>query len=556
MKRLFSGLFCLLLLAAPVAPARAQAGDGGVTVTAVDTSGFPEIRVYLSVNNVEGERLPGLSAGPFELSEDGSPVSELTVIEQEVGVQAVFVLDTSAAFKVRDANGVNRLDHIRQALADFAQAQMQDELDDVTVLSPEGMLIGHSTRGGEVAAALEAYTTTFAGAADAFPLLNAALDAASDATPRPGMRRYVVFISNGLPPASANGPLTDLAARATTAHIPIYAVYVGPAGSENTSGAQSLNRLAELTGGEHSAFSNNVESFTPLFQHLAGQRTQYRLNYRSAINATGQHTLAARVRLDDGAELVSGESTFPLRVEPPAVSLRDMPVALEHTESEATDYAVPIKVDFLDGHARALTEAELIVDGQSVSIQSGPGETLAWPLAGYTESGMHTLQVRVTDELGLSAESEPLEVTLTIRPAVPTSQPAALPQTLPIRSNLPLNVVLALSALVLVGGVAAGWLWWSQTMRRRARVAAPAHTVFGATAPTAPVLTSQAPTDPLLKPPAPDPEKIRPARRIWPAPGHAVGAAYFEVLEPGGGGALRDDIPLYERTLRLGRDAA
>jgi hypothetical protein len=234
-------LLCGLLIAFIVAPrpALAQATDGTAAITAVDTGAFPEVRVYLAVSDAEGNHVPGLPAGAFTLTEDQSPISNLSISEAEVGTQGVIVLDTSTAFKARDANAVTRLDFIKQALTENT-SWMKDSVDDVTVLAPEGVLAAHSSVVGDVAGAVMSYTTKFAGIANHIPFANQALDFAADTTPRPGMRRYVVFISSGFASAGDETALADLVVRANTSRIPIHAVFVGAAGDEDTVGAQRL----------------------------------------------------------------------------------------------------------------------------------------------------------------------------------------------------------------------------------------------------------------------------------------------------------------------------
>src|SRR5574341_71167 len=464
------GLLIAFSAVAPSLPVLAQSAGGAATITAVDTGAFPDINVYLAVSDAAGNHLPGLPASAFALTEDTAALAGLKVTEQEVGTQGVIVLDTSAAFKARDANAVTRLDFIQQALTENT-SWMKDGVDDVTVLAPEGVLAAHSHAAGEGAGALTSYTTGFAGIANHIPFANQALDFAADATPRPGMRRYVMVFSNGFSGAEDETALADLVARATTSRIPIHTVFVGPAGDENTVSAQRLKRLAELTGGAFVVFDQPA-SLDPLFQRLADQRTQYLLSYRSTLAVTGQHSLFARVTLPGGAALTSEVSAFPLRVEPPTLALQKVPATVQRLGSqpgadpqtvEPTAYAVQFKVDFPDGHVRTLTEVQLIVDGQVADTQRlAPIETLNWPLAGYAESGAHTLQLHATDELGLAAESEVLTVTVTVE--IP-------PQTAAQRAaGVPVWAV-GLAGGLLAMGLAAGGVW---LVRRRRAAAAQA----------------------------------------------------------------------------------
>ena len=524
-------------------------------ITAVDTATFPEMNVYLAVQDATGQNIPSLPASAFTLAEDNSPVTRLSVSEEAVGAQVVFVLDTAPAFKARDANGVTRLERLKRALAEFVQREMEDGVDDFTVLAPEEALLAHSRQGGEVAAALNRYTTGYAGVADPFPLVSQALDFASDAAPRPGMRRYVVIFSNGLDAQAAS--LDDLAARASTAQVAIFTVFVGPAGDEVTTDARTLQKLAERGGGAQLIF-DGPESLTPLFQAFAAQRTHYRLNYRSSLAVTGQHTLTAQVKLPDGQALASNEAGFPLRVEPPVVSLVNVPAdillkpaptsadrgALEGSAAaDPTAYALSVKVDYPDGHARRLHQAALWVDGRPTVTQSVTAlDQFTWPLADYTQTGAHTLQAFVVDELGLAAQSGVLTVTVSLEIPAAGTAAASLPQS----RGTWLPWLGALLTLGLVGGGGA-WLWLSR--RRRAVQAESVRPTLAVTQPFRPPASSRtSPTAPRISLP-----RLSLPRRASPA--QPRGKAYLEVLVVGSG-AAREAVEILGSSLKLGRDAS
>ena len=144
--------------AGPVITATSSS-TGTALITAVDTQSFPDLTVYVAVNDTAGQRLAQLPPEAFTLTENASPLppGKLAVAEKEVGVQMVFALDTSAPFKTRDANAFTRLDYIKQALLAFgtqAAPRLADGIDDVTLLAPEGALVTHTSQGGEFAKAL------------------------------------------------------------------------------------------------------------------------------------------------------------------------------------------------------------------------------------------------------------------------------------------------------------------------------------------------------------------------------------------------------------------
>jgi pSer/pThr/pTyr-binding forkhead associated (FHA) protein len=541
---LLGGLFIVFSAIAPALSARAQTADSAATITAVDTGAFPEMSVYLAVSDAAGNHVRGLPASAFALTEDQSPISNLAISESEVGTQGVIVLDTSAAFKARDANAVTRLDFVKQALTGDTR-WMKDGVDDVTVIAPEAVLIAHSRAVSDVVGAVTSYASEFAGIANHIPFANQALDFAADATPHPGMRRYMVFISNGFTGAEDETALADLVARANTSRIPIHTIFVGPAGDENTASAQRLKKLAEATGGMFVIFDRPA-SLDSIFQRLADERTQYLLSYRSTLAVTGQHSLFARVTLPGGAVLTSEVSAFPLRIEPPVIAIQNAPAAIQRVSQqpgadpqtiEPTTYAVQFAADFPDGHPRALNEVQLLVDGEVADTQRiAPIESLNWPLAGYAASGAHTLQLRATDELGLVAESEVLTVTVTVAiPQVAAAQRAA---------GVPVEVV-GLAGLIAAAGLAViVWLW----LRRRPPPAPAQAAASRQTQPLTPISRRRA--TPRL--PLPLPQIHLPARRA--AQPKRFGKAYLEVVEPGAGGGSRNDIELFGETVRLGRE--
>jgi hypothetical protein len=249
--------------------------------------------------------------------------------------------------------------------------------------------------------------------------------------------------------------------------VPIYTLYVGPAGGEESVGAVHLARLAGETGGQRLTFAAGA-SLDPIFQRLVEHGRQYRLSYRSGLSATGQHTLAGTVSLPTGETLPVGEAVFPLRLEPPVVSLAGLPADVvrvapsaeaDPAAADPVELSVPLTLDFPDGHPRALRLAELLVDGQVVATSTEPSGALTWPLAGYAPGATYSLQARVIDELGLAAESQAVTVSISLQvPAAPAGPLAALPARVSVPSTWPLLGLALLGIGLAVGVGAVAWL--------------------------------------------------------------------------------------------------
>ncbi len=430
MRTWLTRLALALTLVAAGPALRVQAETTGVplaSITAVDANNFPRMFAYLTLTGADGVPVSGLDETAFTLTENGENVTPEAVRAVTLGVQTVFALDVGPTFKTRDELGNSRLDYLRQAITIFAQsdAGLQPSLDDISLITPEQELLIHANTRGPVTEALDRYATEFAGAPDHVALLTRAIDIASDATTRPGMRRVVVFASNGLADNNQPVDVTTLVQRAQSAGIKVISIYVGPDGTQEGPGALALRSLADQTGGIHAFLQGNA-SLQTVFSTLAAERGQYQIEYRSVLNETGQHRLGVSVELANGQMIRARESMFQLRVEPPAVSLASLP---ETVDAASTDSVLDLAfaLNFSDGHVRALKTVEVLVDGVVAARTDQPADvaSVAWPLGAVTESLTRTVQIRVVDELGLEGLSQSATVFVSAPPPAPIEATSA-----------------------------------------------------------------------------------------------------------------------------------
>jgi predicted RNA-binding Zn-ribbon protein involved in translation (DUF1610 family) len=104
-RRLVFGGMPVLLLGALLSPAGitlAQAElpeDTIVTVSQLDVSQYPEITIYVSVTDEDGQPLPLLDQANFSLSEDGQPVEivDFAGIGESRPVDVIFAFDTTGS---------------------------------------------------------------------------------------------------------------------------------------------------------------------------------------------------------------------------------------------------------------------------------------------------------------------------------------------------------------------------------------------------------------------------------------------------------------------------
>ena len=432
------GLIVVLGLAA--APAQAQTDTlPRVTLTSIDTANFPDISATVAVSGPNGLRVPGLTRGAFTLLENSSPVAIGQIAEEEIGLQIAFVVESSDIFLRRDINTLTRLDYVKTAIINFAVGEgaggnpyMKDVVDNVTILAPEGAIVQSSVVGGEIRNALVTYESEFRFETGLLNLITQAMDVVTTDAPRAGMKREMVIFTSGID-ASADAEVSALAARANTEAVTIHTVLVGSTTAPGLPMAENVQALAELTGGSYRYFAEPAAT-NSLWDTLVSQRAQYRLNYRSGLNQSGQHTLQALANLS-GASVLSPGEVFSLTVQPPLITFASIPAEIVRTTAERgadtttidpREQQLAVKIEFPDGHPRRIIKLQLIVDNAiAAETTNGPFDSATWDLTGYSETGTHGLQLYTIDELGLEGRSNITNVTVRLEVPPPLVDLAA-----------------------------------------------------------------------------------------------------------------------------------
>ncbi|OGO10806.1 MAG: hypothetical protein A2Z66_00340 [Chloroflexi bacterium RBG_13_66_10] len=412
------GLAVVLAGLAAGAPASAQVGFS-VRLSAPSVEAFPQVSLYLTVSDSTGRRVPGLPASAFRLVEDLAAVTEPVVTEAVVGTRQVFVINASASMRVRDLSGRTRFDYLQEALLDWWQLPEAAAYgaDDLTLVTPDGVLVAHSPVSAELAASLDGFQTTFEGDVTDYDLLLQGLDFLSDPPSRPGMLSFLIFLTPSIP-AGREAALTNALSRAAESGTVIYPIFTGTAEAAEGPEAQGLRQLASTTGGSFLVF-DPAQGLVGLGQQILEHRTQYQLTYSSLANRAGEHVIQVAVRMQE-AEVVSAPLTFNVDIRPPIVAFINAPSQITR---ELDDPSLPLEallptgqslrllVTFPDGHPRPIASSRLIVDDLVVLQRAAaPFDEFDWDLTSFVESGTHIVRASVEDNLGLEAQSEDIAV--------------------------------------------------------------------------------------------------------------------------------------------------
>ncbi|HEX7556908.1 MAG TPA: FHA domain-containing protein, partial [Leptolinea sp.] len=265
---------------------------------------------------------------------------------------------------------------------------------------------------------------------NAVPSLNSltkALEQASSAPLRPGMKQSILYITPLLSAGQAKA-MDNIAEQAAGGGIKINIWLIAPASAKQPQAEQAVASLAERTGGQVFRFTGK-EALPPIETYLQPLRRQYEIIYRSRTNKSGAQIVALEVQADT-VQARSPEENYEIALKAPNVMfvnpMEKVVLAWKQTENgpaELSPAEVPLElhIEFPDNHPRNVIVTDLLVDGQIVDERNAtPFTTVRWPVTSLKTSGVYNLQVTIKDELGFSGKTVVLPLNIVV-PTPPAS---------------------------------------------------------------------------------------------------------------------------------------
>ncbi|KAF0192848.1 MAG: hypothetical protein FD165_618 [Gammaproteobacteria bacterium] len=302
-----SRLFQVLLTAIVVTTPFIAAAQGELRVVG-DTD---PVQVYVSVTANDGSPIGGLSAGAFQLGEDGASQAITTTISTtNLPVTTVFVMDYSISLRTSSA-----IAPMEQAVKGFID--LMGAGDEAAVIKFNGDI------GVVVSQDLTADKTLLKTAVDTDPggqyytnlydAINKANDIVNLSTNTTGTRSIVVLTDG-----DDNYSTISLDALSTNLDTGNAAVFtVGFGDPVNTS---RLQGLADGTGGTFTSTNNDTNQFAAVYTQISDRlNNEYLLTYPSATSDCNVHRLQVQVATSEGTKTYDANfrrcfSTDPLPV--------------------------------------------------------------------------------------------------------------------------------------------------------------------------------------------------------------------------------------------------
>ncbi len=272
--------FCITMLTlvgllVTVLEAQAE-GPVTVQVVQVDKARFPEVDVYVSVTDANGQPVKNFMPEDFSLEEDGQPVS-LTHVSRagEQGpVTSVLVIDKSGSM-----NHANKMKAAREAAMAFVELMRPGDATGVIAFNTQVTTVQPLTEDKEslieAIGGIEAVDDT---------AMYDALHAASAMLEPVSGRKAIIIVTDGMNTAGQRTREETLTLVGEQG-ISIYTIGLGDPsqGTETYAGIDepTLKAIAEESGGTYT-FAPNPEDLRSLYELLSLRiQNEYKLTYRS-----------------------------------------------------------------------------------------------------------------------------------------------------------------------------------------------------------------------------------------------------------------------------------
>lgn len=272
----------------------------GAHIMYVDESSFPDVTVYLAVNDAAGQPILGLQQAEFTLREDGKPVDITAFVGAGGGATSTaLVIDQSGSMgdedkmsgAIRAAQGyMDSLNVGRDRLGIIVFSNWSLTLAPLEVVTDGGRALWRGLLGALIPlAGTEFYAATIEGIK--------LLDGVSG-------RRVVLTLTDGMD-NNGQARLQETIDAALAANVPIYVVGLG-----SDVDRDGLQRLATATNGQV-YFSPNAAELEKLYAAIASNlRNEYTLTYHSLTpNLDGTRRDLA-VEIGAGSDAISASGGY------------------------------------------------------------------------------------------------------------------------------------------------------------------------------------------------------------------------------------------------------
>jgi len=305
--RILAALACLLLAAAACQPApRVESqGDYILQITQIDTTNFPVVDVYVSVQDASGEPQV-INTGKLQLLENGQPVQGQSIrgVGEAGPLTTLLVIDNSGSM-----NFANKLNSAKAVAKQYlAQMRPNDQAGIITFNTKVQTVKEITTDRQALEAAVDGIQ-----ARDDTAIYDALLAAVQQLNPLPG-RKAIILLTDGMDNRSSALP-EDVLGSIGFGGLSISTVGFGeiPEGEEDPDAYAGIDetvmrRIAEDAGGRYGYAANESELSALYSQMQRALQSEAVISYTTPLALRDGVLRALTVTLSDRYLGVGGES--------------------------------------------------------------------------------------------------------------------------------------------------------------------------------------------------------------------------------------------------------
>lgn len=411
MNRSLSPLvFVLVLLLGVVLawPTQAQTtAEAIVRLTGYDLTTPPE--VHLRATGIRSDGMPLDFEAVRFVATQGEEVADVRVVGQErVGTLTIFLVDTPTGVDAQ-------LEAIENVILSYASPGFMQEgetsaVDYTAVYQVSGTtavpLLPPNEYHNGVRNLFVEPLPTYNGATALIDSIMSILNNLDNIAPNPALTAHVVVISDGTDAVSTQFQRQDVPLTAARLGVPIHTIHLP---NPTLSGAQGVTYLEQVALGSGGLYRelDDATGMADIWRRIGSFREQVILSYTPSAFVGGSYRVALSA---PEASIAEDEIEVVVPASLPAVTL-EIPVesrAIILPEAQEVALNLPLFLRWADGVSRAITQAQVLVNGQVVAELTGDewaervlatGGEVVLPV-GAVRLGMggNSVQVAVADE--------------------------------------------------------------------------------------------------------------------------------------------------------------
>ncbi len=427
----------------------------------IDSSNFPDLNLEIRTFDGNNDVPPKLTNEDIAVYENGRLVHNFELSDPIDGpVNVIFVIDLGQASNFRGGMA----DAVRDSMLHFSEDYFRDGIDTVGIIARE------------VVDGYEESVTILEPTQSAVAFINSVnnlnlqptgrtegllgVETALNQIARLGEPGYagsaIIFISRLVewPQQSvADREAHSLAVNSFRQFTKLYSLHT------DVNYGEPLQTLAFQSGGEYVqllAGQDNSDNLNPIYQSIMTSGISYSLNYRSNIGDSGPRTVAVTAS-GVPAERVTNSQTYNVSLKPAEIKIQtpEDDALFTRTASRLDDDSWDYDLDQIsitanltswpDDIEREISQVEFFandVSQQTVSNPAGDSFNFNLDISQFETPEAFTIYVKIIDELGIEAISEPFTLNIAIdRPeevttiVLPTQTPLPPPTPIMINEN-------------------------------------------------------------------------------------------------------------------------